>query len=620
MKIDLASEKTFYISSALVLILMTSLFFWRLSEAERQIEKNIVEQVSGLSHRVANSVIPLVYNIYKKATERHFTKSTASAILDSELNADFIHGIKVFGNFGHLFMGAFKNENGELIHSDEKIPEELGQYMSMRTPVKQEHMTIGNIQVYYSYGNKKKQLNKVIIQEILQISAFTVLIWVLFFLIKKASIERNNTLRAFEELGSTQKQLINSEKLLKEANLNLEDKVNQRTRELQQTNEQLSVAREEADSASKAKSLFLANMSHEIRTPMNGVIGLTELLMRTELTTEQISYLEKLQYTSNNLLHILNEILDLSKIEAGKLNIEHRPFDFMQMFESVLAVAKPKAHEKRLELIVEVSTDFPPLVVGDSVRCSQIFANLLSNAIKFTKSGHIKVELKRETESDYIGAKITDTGIGIKKSKQDKLFSTFTQADDSTSRKYGGTGLGLAICQHLVQLMDGQIELSSRLGQGSCFEFSLFLPVSKEQKQKPEAKHNENESYLSDKLLNRCVLLVEDNEINRLVATKILEQAGLVVDTANNGLEAVEKAKFNTYELIVIDIQMPEMDGYEATRIIRTLPEYAETPIIAMTANAMTDDIKACMDAGMNSHLSKPIQVKQVISEIERHF
>tara|TARA_R110000850_G_scaffold6343_4_gene24822 strand:+ start:588 stop:2393 length:1806 start_codon:yes stop_codon:yes gene_type:complete len=601
---------------------MVSLFFWRINEAEHQLHSNIDERVQSASLRIANSVIPLVYNIYQKSTERHFTEETASAILDAELGTSFIIAAKVYGNFGHLFMGRYKNDDGSLIQISDHptVQKSLLKLNSIRTPVKQGSMTIGNIEVYYSYDGQKKLLHKIILQELLQTIFLTLLILLLFYLIKKTAVAKSLSEKAYSELKSTQIKLIESEALLKESNLNLEEKINVRTKELKTKNEQLRLANQTADNANKAKSLFLANMSHEIRTPMNGVIGLTELLLRTKLNDEQKSYLEKLKYSSNSLLHIINDILDFSKIEAGKFSIERTEFDFRKVLDSVVHIANVEAEAKGLTLSVSINKTFPSLVIGDPVRCSQILSNLLNNAIKFTEKGSVNLEVQQD-KNDFVNIAISDTGIGISDEQQGKLFSAFTQADESTSRKYGGTGLGLVICKHLVSLMQGELNLRSELGKGSCFSFSLYLPPAK----KSVIQNKKNDeipalNYTSQSLKNKKVLLVEDVEINRLIAQSLLEQAGLIVDHAINGLEATKMALKNKYDLIVMDIQMPVMDGFEATKIIRSYPEYLNTPIIALTANASPIEKELCIAAGMDSHLTKPIQFEQVIPELERYF
>ncbi|GAA0816024.1 hypothetical protein GCM10009111_15190 [Colwellia asteriadis] len=407
----------------------------------------------------------------------------------------------------------------------------------------------------------------------------------------------------------------------------LEERVEARTSELANLNSQLVKATQVAEHANQSKSLFLANMSHEIRTPMNGVIGLIELITRTPLNAQQQEYLTQLQLSSNNLMHILNDILDISKIEAGKLSIEQQPFDFKEMLTNVVKVFEPQIQKKKLSLTVSIADDIETNVIGDSVRCSQVLTNLVNNAIKFTEVGGIRIIVNNIENSELVSIKVSDTGIGISEQQQQRLFTSFMQADDSTSRKFGGTGLGLAISQQLACLMGGAITLQSKLGEGSCFEFKVKLPIDKSKPStdvmSESSQHNnttKNKSYIVSALIGKRVLLVEDNRINRLIAEQILKQAGMKVFSAENGLQAVQMAEEHAYDVIVMDIQMPVMDGYEATQKIRLLAHHEKTPIIAMTANAMTDDKERSLAVGMNKHLTKPIKANEVIAELSKFF
>jgi PAS domain S-box-containing protein len=380
----------------------------------------------------------------------------------------------------------------------------------------------------------------------------------------------------------------------------------------------------QADAANRAKSDFLATMSHEIRTPMNAVIGLGHLIGRTELNATQQDYVNKIQSSAHSLLGIIDDILDFSKIEAGLLKIETLEFALKDLLESTTTLASTLIGNRSLDFAYSVDSDVPERLVGDPFRVRQILTNLITNAIKFTEHGSIMLQVEIEQESVLVSQseatqvvlrfEVKDTGIGINSEKMADLFNPFTQADTSITRRYGGTGLGLSICKQLTEMMGGKINVISEEGKGSCFYFYLPFGIGRQvQVDETRAAHLSCASVLEDpglevqaQLVGK-VLVVEDNKINQQVAVETLQNMGLTVSVCDNGLDALESLKLQQPDLILMDIHMPEMDGYETTRMIRQMEGASQLPILAMTANAMAGDAEKSKEAGMNGHITKPV-------------
>lgn len=370
-----------------------------------------------------------------------------------------------------------------------------------------------------------------------------------------------------------------------------------------------------ADSANKAKSMFLANMSHEIRTPLNGVAGASQLLQTTGLDAEQAEYAEIISDSSHNLMGIVNDILDFSKIEAGEVELEHEDFSLERCGKSLANRARAEARSKGLDFNYDDGGLESGCVCGDQTKWCQIVSNLLANAVKFTERGSVSLSISSKSLGDNrvrLSVNVSDTGVGITAEMVTRIFDPFKQQDASTTRKFGGTGLGLSISSELARLMGGSIEVNSVPGEGSNFWFESYMDISTTQQSRLEAPPNLG-------ALN--VMLVEDNALNQKIATAMLQKMGCDVTVAGNGLEAVDHSRIKSYDLILMDLQMPEMDGLDATRVIREEQgNNQHVPIIALTANATEVDKHSCLNAGMQDFMSKPVSMHKLDAVIHKHI
>ncbi|MBF0102541.1 MAG: response regulator [Desulfobacterales bacterium] len=425
----------------------------------------------------------------------------------------------------------------------------------------------------------------------------------------------------------------------KSLNAELEQRVLERTAKLEEANQQLLLSSEKAkelarkaDAANEAKTRFLANMSHEIRTPLNGIIGLAHLLLETNPTSEQLNYLQNLRASADFLHSLLNDLLDISKLEAGELNLEYRHFNLNEILLDIIKICASHAEQKKLNVTYTIQSEVPMNLYADSARLKQILINLTDNAIKYTSVGHVAILVEKIHETDIEASlrfRIEDTGIGIPKEKIEQLFEFFSMLDDSLTRPYGGIGMGLTISRQLIQLMKGQFGVESEVEKGSVFWFMLTFQKSMLNQDKSSTTTQEPSTNIKTSDGSNAtpspykILVAEDNAVNRLVVSKMLKKNGYEVDTAEDGLVAIQSLTEKNYDLVLMDVQMPNMDGLSATKTIRDVNSTVlnrDIPIIALTAHAMKEDETRCIEAGMNDYITKPIQLEKLIQTLATYL
>jgi signal transduction histidine kinase/CheY-like chemotaxis protein len=550
----------------------------------------------------ANSFnIAFIYTMVKKDTKVYFT--SCSTNLDEIKKNNFVTYWTYYDEASEIMIKAFESDYPLY----ETTTDKWGEFRSVFVPYKKINGEIVLLCADYDYSKVNNTIYSSTKTTILKGFFFIFLAFPMFFSVYYLQRKSSKYL----------------EMKINERMQELTDEIVERKSveaELKKSYTQLEDLAIKANAASQAKSSFLATMSHEIRTPMNGIIGMINILKQSELTIEQKDSLSIIDFSANNLLAIVNDILDFSKIESGQIELENIPLDLYKGIDDIIKLLSFKTTDNNIALKREIESDVPRFIIGDPVRINQIVLNLTNNALKFTENGSVSIKIEKlDAFEDYITLRIyvIDTGIGISKDGMDKLFKEFSQANSQITRKYGGTGLGLAISKRLAEQMGGEIGVESKLGIGSSFWFTIKVKICT------------NEIYLNSKhqpIIKKMehkleILVAEDNVINQKIVTANLKKMGHKVDVAQNGKIAVDMFKLKNYDIILMDVQMPEMNGIEATQLIRIIEENENrNPIFiaAMTANVLKEDIEHYLKIGMNTYLSKPFKVDELVNLLNK--